>query len=184
MSAPIDGKVYFAGCYAPDGYDMRVVKIGCAGDPAQRVQSVQTGQPFDCRLLTQMPGDMFMEYFIHMWLRSDHISGEYFHHRGKTADLIRHVISHGTHPFSISWTAPDGWFRTLDLVQFMDRHAISLKDIRKAAGVTCAGYETLLKKERCGNRRFLAALAVTAVRRGIRLNWPADFRPEILDRAA
>lgn len=177
MSAPHNGKVYFAGCYAPDGYDVKVVKIGCADNPEERVKSVQTNQPYDCRLLAQMPGDMFMEYFVHMWLRPDHITSEFFHHRDETARLIRFAADHGRHPFPIEWVAPEGWFTSLDLIQFMDRHGISLADIRKTAGVTCNGYEALLKKERCGNRRLLAALAVTAVRKGIRIRWPSDFQP-------
>lgn len=176
MSAPTNGKVYFAGCYAPDGYDMKVVKIGCANDPAKRVQMVQTGQPFECRLLAQMPGDTFMEYFVHMWLRQDHISGEFFHHRDETRRLIDFVSERGRHPFPIDWRAPEGGFKTLDVVQFMGRHEITLRDVRKIAGVTCFGYDAMLKKDRCGNRRFLAALAVTAVRKGIRLRWPTDFR--------
>ncbi len=178
MSAPTKGNVYFAGCYAPDGYDMKVVKIGCANDPAQRVQMVQTGQPFDCRLLAQMPGDTFMEYFVHMWLRDERISGEYFHMRGKTIELVNYVARHGRHPFPIEKVGPEGWFTTLDLVQFMDRHDIDLADVKKHAGITCNGYEALLKREKCGNRRFLAALCVTAVKRGISIAWPTDFRDQ------
>lgn len=176
MSMPTDGKVYFAGCYAPDGYDMRVVKIGCAGDPEKRVKSVKVGQPFECRLLTWMPGDIFMEYFVHFWLRADHLTGEFFRWRGETARVIEHVRQFGTHPFPIRWTGPEGTFSSLDLVAFMERNGISLDDVRKESRVACKGYETMLAKERCGNRRFLAALSVTAIRRGIPLNWPRDFQ--------
>lgn len=176
MTAPLQGKVYFATCHAPDGYDMKVVKIGCAADPEKRVKMVQTGQPFDCRLVTSMPGDLFMEYFVHMWLRQERISGEFFHMRGRAVELIDYVSRHRRHPFPLKNTGPERSFRTLDVVQFMDRHGISLADVKKAAGITCNGYEALLKKEKCGNRRFLAALCVTAVKRGVSIAWPRDFQ--------
>lgn len=176
MSAPTAGKVYFAKCFLTDGRDMDAVKIGCATYPEHRIKSVAANQPFRVELVTHMPGDMFMEHFLHMWLRGDRISGEFFHLRGETHRILQHVMQHGTHPFPIRWTAPEGTFATLDVVQFMERHGISVDQVRTASGTRLRSYEAILKNERCGNRRFLAALAVTAVKRGVEIDWPNDFR--------
>jgi hypothetical protein len=179
MSAPTNGKVYFGKCFSLDGYDLKVVKIGCAGNPEQRVRQVQTGQPFRVELAAFMPGDMFLEFFIHMWLREEAVSGEFFRLGSETARLLDHVKETGTHPFPIIWSEPEGWFKTLDVVQFMGRHDITLSEVRKLSGATCKAYDVLLKKERCGNRRFLAALAVAAVKKGIQIDWPKDFRGDV-----
>lgn len=177
MSTPKDGFLYFAKCLAPDGYDLNVVKIGCAEKPEKRIKSVATNQPFTCELVATAPGGMFLEHFTHMWLRNHKLTGEFFHNRGEVAELMEYVRKHGRHPFPISFRGPEGWFKTLDLVHFMDKFGISMRDVSKTAGVTFSSYDALLKREQCGNRRLLAAVSVTAVRRGFHITYPADFRP-------
>lgn len=172
-----NSNVYFAKCFTVDGVDMGVVKVGLSYRPEKRMAGVRTGQPFLCEVICSAPGDMFVEYFCHMWLNKDRVSGEFFRSSPTVMKLIEDVKKTGRLPFPIKFAGREGSFVDLDLQAYMERNSISFRDIEKSAGVSCHGYKKMLAERRCGNRRFLAALAVTAVRKGLTIHWARDFKP-------
>lgn len=169
--------VYFAECETIAGVNMGVFKIGVAHNPESRVKSVTANEPFFCNLVCFTPGDMFLEYFCHMWLKADHVAGEYYRDSEELQRIIRSIKDTGSLPFPIKLVEPEGMFIHLDVVSYMDRNGISFRDIEKATGLSSQHYKKMLEKQPCGNRRFLAAVAVTAVRRGITVHWARDFKP-------
>lgn len=179
-----ESNVYFARCVTIDGVDMGAVKVGLAYDVDQRVSAVGANAPYKCELICSTPGDMFLEYFVHMWLREDAISGEYFKHGTEAARLIDAVQKTGKLPFPIKFVSGEGWFADNDCVAYMERKGITFADINKHSGVTVDHYKKLVEKQRCGNRRFLAALAVTAVKMGHTIHWSRDFKPPKAERIA
>ncbi|WP_127524051.1 hypothetical protein [Mesorhizobium sp. Z1-4] len=169
--------VYFASCHALDGYDLGVVKIGLSHEPGKRLGSVRMNTPFRLRFVCSAPGDMFYEFFVHMWLRATRVTGEYFAKSDELTRIVDHVKTTGRLPFPIKEVPGDVQFKLLRPLDFMQRHRISFRDLEKEAGVTTQSYRRLLERAPEGNRRFLAALAVTAVRRGLSIEWPRDFIP-------
>lgn len=176
--------VYFAKCETVDGIDMGVVKIGLSHDPVQRMKMLGANEPFRCELICHTPGDMFLEYFCHMWLKAEHVAGEYFRHSEEVDRLVASVQSKGKLPFPIKFVGKEGFFIHLDVAGYMDRNGITFRDIEKATGVNTQNYRKLLEKQSYGNRRFLAAVAVTAVKKGLTVHWARDFKPANEARAA
>lgn len=175
------GHVYFARCVAANGADMEAIKIGLSYDPPARIASVGSLLPFTCEFIGSTPGCLFAENFIHMWLREEAIGGEYFHARGETLRVADHVARTGELPPDMraiqiaDETIVD--FRTVEPSTFMHRHKITFEDTEKLAGVGADYHRKLIERKPKGNRRFLAALAVTAVRKGRSVYWPRDFQP-------
>lgn len=58
-----------------------------------------------------------------------------------------------------------------------------LASVPGEAGARAQTYRKLIEREPCGNRRFLAALAVAAVRRGLSVTWTRDFVPSAQEQA-
>lgn len=176
-------RVYFAKCDTVFGLDMGVVKVGLSHSPMDRVKAVSNG-PFVCSLICDTPGDMFLEHFCHMWLHKDRIGGEYFKHSVEVTRLVDSIIETGSLPFPIKFVQPEGVFVELDVASYMDAKGISFRDIEKASGVSCQRYRKVLEKQRYGSRKFLAALAVTAVKHGHTIKWSRDFKPPLGLRSA
>lgn len=180
-----DSSVYFATCTTVDGVDMGVVKIGLSYDPAERMKMLAATEPFQCELICSTPGDMFLEYFVHMWLNEYRVAGEYFRKSPELDRLIHSVKKTGKLPFPIKFVSKEGTFVDLDAAQYMARTGITFRDIERSTGVSGQHHKKLLEKRPCGNRRFLAALAVTAVRKGLTIRWSRDFKPpEPVEKAA
>ena len=72
-----DSYVYFAKCLTIDGADMNAIKVGLSCDLPTRMAALASNQPYVCELISAVPGDMFLEHFVHLWLREFSISGEY-----------------------------------------------------------------------------------------------------------
>jgi len=179
-----NSNVYFARCFTADGLDMNTVKIGLALDADFRLTALACRLPFECELICSVRGDMFIEAFLHMWLRKSCVGGEYFRRDDEVNRIIRAVELTGKLPMPIEMTGPEGVFIKKDCVSFMEERGITLKDISKHSGLVAKRYESLLRTKRYGNRRFLAALAVTAVRMGHSIKWPLDFNPSVAEQKA
>ncbi len=179
-----NSRVYFARCFTADGIDMNTVKIGLSLDADFRLSALACLLPFDCKLICSVPGDMFIESFLHMWLRKSRVGGEYFRSDDEVNRLVNGIEKTGRLPLPIEITGPEGVFIKHDCVSYMAERGITLKDISKHSGLIAQRYAPLLKNKRYGNRRFLAALAVTAVRMGHSIKWPLDFNPVAEEKAA
>ncbi len=171
--------VYFARCIAANGMDMQAVKIGCSYGHLNRVASIGLLLPFHCELIGAIPGCMLTEDFIHMWLDAEKIGGEYFHARGETLRVVEHVRLFGSLPSDMRGyqSATDIDTIAADIAGFMRRNRITFEDTERLAGVRANYHRRLIEREPHGNRRFIAALAVTAVRKGLAISWPDHFKP-------
>lgn len=178
-----DSHVYFARCYNHAGVDMQTIKIGLSNDPDRRVASLGFELPFTFEMLCTTPGDMFLEYFVHMWLKGHKISREYFKDCEEIARIVDHVKRKGRLPFPIKRVGREGAFIHLRPTEYMDRKGITFTDIEYNTGIGGERYEKLLQTTPHGNRRFLAALSVTAVKMGHKIEWARDFNPVMTDHA-
>lgn len=176
MTVYPDSSVYFAKCVALDGYDLKATKIGLSHDPEKRIPQVAAGQPFKCELIASVPGNLYLEYFLQIWLRGECLGGEFFYGE-ETTRITEYARKYGRTPFRVKEGREDIYFSKIDCLDYMARHGITFKDISKHSGVYAERYNDLLKREPWGNRRFLAALSVTAVKKGIPVKWPHDFLP-------
>jgi len=168
-------RVYFARCIAHDGYDLKVWKIGSSMDPETRASQVGYNSPFRCVVEATAPGNLFHEFFCHFWLRQWGTGGEFFRDCEEIRRIVGYMKANDTLPFSIKNVGGEGDWRTIRPAEFMERHGISFKDIADLSGTSRMHYQNLLKTKPSGNRRFLAALCVTAVRKGVTIKWPRDF---------
>lgn len=182
MNKP-DSNVYFADCTTITGVDMGVVKIGVSHAVEKRVEAVAVNQPFKMQLICHTPGDLFLEYFVHMWLWKDRVSGEFFRRSDEMDRIIAGIQKNGRLPFAVTRTGEQINFCENDCPAYMARMNISFKDIEVHAGIGTQHYRKLLETHKSGNRRFLAALAVASVKMGNRINWVRDFRPPPLSGA-
>jgi len=175
--------VYFAKCLTIDGADMNAIKVGLSSDLPTRIAALASNQPYFCELISAVPGDMFLEHFTHMWLREFNISGEYFRAVKEVVDLAHFARDKGKLPFPVKFVSKNDWsFReSIDCVSYMERKGISFADIGECVGIETAHYKKLLEREPWGNRRFLAALSVTAVKKGHSVVWVRDFKPSPVD---
>lgn len=174
----IDGdcRVYFARCVAVNGADMEAVKIGCSWHVPHRLKSIEALVPFDCELIASVPGDMFLEYTVHMWFRADRIAGEYFRATPRVIDFIERAKATGKVPLRISVTGDDGpWLHMPAAIAFMNRHGLTVADVAAVSGSQVKSYQAHLEKAERPNRRFVAAMTVAALERGHRVFWPRDF---------
>lgn len=73
LDSPNKLRVYFIECV---GHSL--VKIGVSDAPRRRVDDLQTGSPFELRLIHAIPGDMKLERLLHYAFRGQHFRGEWF----------------------------------------------------------------------------------------------------------
>lgn len=86
------GSVYFLAC------DNKYLKIGFAGNVSERVKELQTGCPFELKLigvLTDVPEEC--ERWFHAVLREEHVRGEWFNLTTRVRLLV-HEINGGARP--------------------------------------------------------------------------------------
>lgn len=90
-----DGQyVYFIGAGA-------VVKIGITTCVRARLAALQTASPHELVVEAVVPGEPFVEAYLHSAFRKEHIRGEWFHRSAKISKLIRYVRERGQLP--VSW---------------------------------------------------------------------------------
>jgi hypothetical protein len=169
--------LYFASCTTVDGIDLGVIKIGLSHKPLKRMRELTVNEPFVCELICTTPGDIFLEYFCHMWLDSDRVAGEYFKKSPEMERMIASIQQTGKLPFPIEFTSEEGTFIHLDVTRFMRVKGISFRDVEDMTGLNAFYYKKMVEERKHGSRRFLAALAVTAVKKGHKILWARDFRP-------
>lgn len=171
---PFKSRVYFARCVTDGGIDMKAIKIGCSHDIDARVAGLQASMPFRCEVLASFPGHTIAENFLHMWLHSIRIRGEFFHDAPELMELIAYVQEHEALPFPIEFCADTDWVNNLDLPEYLRRKKLTMRSACKLAGVT-SNYPKLLEQQPSGNRRVVAAVMVGAVKAGHRVRYPKDF---------
>lgn len=89
------GSVYFIGC------DNRFVKIGFARNVAERLADLQTGCPFELRIIGELPGAAAsMELVFHEVLSRLRFRGEWFELTDRLRLMI-HEINSGARPDAI-----------------------------------------------------------------------------------
>lgn len=74
--------------YIVQGEPGTPIKVGVARNPRHRLQSLQTGNPVELRLLYVMPGSFPLEAELHYRLRDSSVRGEWFAEPGIDGFLI------------------------------------------------------------------------------------------------
>jgi len=179
-----ESSIYFAKCITADGLDMNAVKIGISHGFTTRLKAIETNLPFNCEFLCSIDGDIFVEYFLHFWFRDHRLGGEYFRYTDELRSMVSFILETGKLPLPLKIHDHEYELDGIDCVAFMQSRGITFADISLNSGIVASRYEGLLQKQPCGNRRFLAALAVTAVRMGMSIIWPDDFRSRSREAAA
>lgn len=181
--------IYFAACITPGGTLLGAIKVGCAANPAKRAMQLSSGQPYTCDVLATCPGGFLEEAVLHEWLLSESISGEFFRDGPKVRALITSVRETSCFPLPLAH-APNvrlvTWFDKLGIAHFMDAHGLTHREAAKLTGRRLTFFQAgeAAKKP---PRRYVAALAVAAIRKGHSVSWEADFLagpPPELARAA
>lgn len=177
MIKPADERrIYFARCIAANGADMGAIKIGCSWHFRERAASISAQVPFRCEVLTTCPGEMFEESALHMWLKADHIRGEFFHDRGEVRRFVELVRQTDAMPITIEPNRPPWpWVKKPGVLNFMAVHGLSLSDATKVSGALLKSYEVMMNSTKGPSRRFVAALTVAALRKGHVVDWQSDF---------
>lgn len=165
--------IYFARCVAENGADMGAIKIGCSFNYGRRIKMVNAGLPFTCELLAHCPGDMLVENVIHFALRSHKIRGEFFRSDEPVMAMVSSVAKTGLPPFpdlpeTVKFHVPN-----MDQArEFMRRHDLTIEQMAEITGVRAKSYEIHMQKSNAPNRRFVSALVVCAMEKGIRpFDW-------------
>lgn len=115
-----------------------------------------------------------MEKALHLCLKDDCISGEYFHARGKVLELVDRCIATGS-PFArIKDTAGSEQLPEGALQAFMEFHGVTLADACAVLGFAAKDYEKRASKKSYRSSKVVAAVALVAARRGQHVNWPSD----------
>lgn len=167
-------RVYFAKCIGPTGDPIGAYKIGCSYGWNFRTKQISAAMPFSLEVEATVQGGFVMETAIHLCLKEDCISGEYFHARGEVLEFVKRCATTGS-PFArINDAAgtdgmPDG-----SLEAFMKFHEVSLHDACSVLGVSVKDYEKKVAKGSFRSRKIVAAVALAAARRGQYVNWPSD----------
>lgn len=73
--------------YFIEAVGMNMVKIGFARDPQKRLQQIQTGCPFELKIIATMKGDF--EKWLHEAFKGDAIRGEWFRLSADVREFIR-----------------------------------------------------------------------------------------------
>ena len=92
-------RVYFARCIGPTGDPIGAYKIGYSHGWNERVKQIGSGLPFTVEVDATVLGGRVMETALHLTLKEDCISGEYFHARGKVLELVERCATTGS-PFA------------------------------------------------------------------------------------
>lgn len=178
MSNP-NWRVYFARCFTARGVDMHAIKIGCSFNLPHRLDGVTCCQPYDCKLIATVPGELFEEAVCHLWLKSHRIAGEYFHDDPEVMEFIAACERDGKLPLPML-VSRDHLPDADEARNFMARHELTIADLARAAGVQSPrSYEVQLKPGKSPNRRFIAAMMTAALRKGRSIDWLADLRPSV-----
>lgn len=174
MSVDRTQRVYFAKCIGPTGEPLGAYKIGCSYGWNERVKQVSSGLPFSLEVEATVLGGFVMEKALHLCLKEDSISGEYFHARGKVLELVDRCAKTGN-PFArIRDTAGHEAMPDDALQAFMKFHGVTLADACALLGFSASAYEKRAAKKEYRSSKVVAAVALVAARRGQYVNWPTD----------
>lgn len=174
-----NSSIYFARCIGWDGTDMHAFKIGMSHVPDERTAAISSQLPFACEIVATAPGDLFVEGVVHMWLRNHKLGGEYYKAEGETLVLVEFAKRHGRLPFPITHDGNTYSLADVDIKSFMEKHGLDFDEVERLAGVSAGYYRKLFDDGTRFNRRFLAAVAVSVMRRGFSVQWPLDFIPAV-----
>ena len=167
--------IYFAECIAPDGKPIGAVKIGCSSNVKVRAQKLSAGQPYICNVLASCPGGFLEEAFLHEWLRTDRIDGEFFRDTAEVRRLAASTRETQRFPLPVVvGSVPLRWIDQSGVFNFLVAHDLPLEQAAELTGRDPVFFEAG-SRQKVPQRRFVAALAVAAVRKGDTVDWSADF---------
>lgn len=166
-------KVYFGRCIGPSGEDMGAYKIGCSHGWNERIKQVVAGLPFTIEVDAITQGGFFLEKALHIYLKEEKISGEYFHARGKVLDVVALCKKTGS-PFHHirdlgPGTVPDG-----ALKGFMDYHGVTTSELCEYLGYKESEFVKRSAKPSFRSSTVTAAIALIAAEYGQYVSWPTD----------
>lgn len=166
-------KVYFGRCIGPTGEPLGAYKIGCSHGWNERIKQVVSGLPFSIEVDAVTQGGFVMETALHLILKDERISGEYFYARGKVLELVNRCIETGS-PFARikdlgPRSTPDG-----ALQGFLTYHGVALSEVCDFLGIKQSDYEKRAAKKAYRSTKVVAAVAIIAARRGQYVDWPTD----------
>lgn len=167
-------RVYFARCIGPTGEPIGAYKIGCSHGWNERVKQVASNLPFTLEVEATVQGGYVMEKVIHILLKHEKISGEYFHARGDVVSFVQTCAERGSPFWYISDvggsdTLPDG-----ALHAFMRYHGVTLAEACRELGVSLSSMESRAAKKSYSASKIIAAVAIVAAHRQQYVNWPTD----------
>ena len=70
------------------------VKVGMAACPRTRFSSINTHSPVHLELLGHMPGTYELEQSLHIFMRDQHVKGEWFAYRGRAELVAEAIVNH------------------------------------------------------------------------------------------
>lgn len=73
----------------------KVVKIGYSANPLERLQALQTGYPFELKLMALIPGSYQTECELHKLFDRLRLEGEWFRNCGQLKACIMSFYDHG-----------------------------------------------------------------------------------------
>lgn len=168
--------VYFAKLIAPNG-PMGAVKIGYSSDPATRMLSISTNQPYKAELLGCFVGDRLDEALVHCWLKlkGSWISGEFFRHDSFVDELLSKIKDGSESLFPIRWEFLEptacAKARTTAFKDWLEVLAVSKEEISKVTGLKISRMEKL-DSGTSSDLVIAAALAVAASKGNENIVWP------------
>lgn len=168
--------VYYADCIGPTGESIGAYKIGCSYGFNNRVKQLASNLPFSLDVVAAVPGGLITEAAVHLFLKQDKIGGEYFRKSEAVCEYVDAVTKRGT----AFWHFEEGaTLRGDDKVEapivraFMDYHGISDDEVVERLGLAKSIYAKS-HKQRFGNRKWIAAIAVILCERKQYCTWPHD----------
>ncbi|TCL70615.1 GIY-YIG nuclease family protein [Rhizobium sp. BK251] len=167
-------RVYFARCIGPTGDPIGAYKIGCSYGWNERAKQIGSGMPFTVEIEATVLGGYVMEKALHISLKEDCISGEYFHARGRVLEFVKRCATTGSPYLNIKDTAGTDTLPEGALQAFMTFHGVTLAEACAVLGFRESDYEKRASKKSYRSSKVVAAVAIVAARRGQYVNWPTD----------
>lgn len=168
----VSRKVYFARCIGPTGQPIGAYKIGCSYGWNDRIKTAAACLPFTLEVAAVVPGSMFMEAAVHLYLKAHRIAGEYFHANEVVEEFVARAAETGE-AFNYIFDAGSDYANERAADIFLRYHGVSLSEACLRAGIPLKRYEKL--KNIGKSRRLLAGAALVAAEQGKYVHWHEDI---------
>jgi hypothetical protein len=177
----VSRKVYFARCIGPTGVPMGAYKIGCSYGWNDRIKTVTANLPFTLEVAAVVPGSMFMEAAVHLYLKAHRIAGEYFYANEAVERFVQRAAERGE-AFNYIFDLGSDYSNDGTVEAFLHYHGVSLKEACLRAGTDPKRFEAM--KVVGKNRRVLVGAALVAAERGQVVHWPDNVIEGLLGHQA